>query len=740
MVNFLTQPDIEAVLLTTALGLIGLIFKQWRKSRRGSKIFGMGKKFSPRHQLPSVPANFVGRKEEVAEIQRKILSAHKVGDTLSGKHVALHGMGGVGKTAMATVLAHRLKDQFKDAQLYLNLRGADPEKRLPLKPAEAMQIIIRSLRNEAILPEEVNQLTPIYNSILNEAGSVLLFLDNAADGEQIKPLLPPVNCLLLITSRTQFSLPEVFSQNVDCLRPENSQELLLKLATRINGSEKEVAELCGHLPLALEIFAGVVNNKKLFTVSELIKRQHEKQQEFTPVDAAFQVSYELLPSEIRRRWTLLSLFPASFDLAAATAVWEEKRDSARDAMQTLVSASLVEWNEANGRFRLHDLASQFCDHKLTEAERTTAKLNYARYYRDIAITAENTYEKGGEDLLRGLALFEQEQANIENMFEWLHSKQDQESALLLVTLLDIMNHTCKLRVHPRQRIKWLESQLFASLLLKDRKSECKSFGHLGVAHFELGDTHKSMEFFNKALAIGREIGYRRGECGALVYLGVAYSLSGENDIAIDYYEKSLTISRETEDRRGEGSILNYLAGIYKDMGDYHRAIATYGQALAIGRQIGDKRNEVAVLANLGIVYCNLDDVRKGIKYLEESLNINRRIGDRHQEAGILCSLGNSLKQFGDYDNAVKYYEQGLQSAQESGNLRVKGLILSCYAGALHDLGNFLEAIAMAEKSLKISEVTQDSNAFFVRENLSKWRGQLKLDRLSEENEIQTPPS
>ena len=84
-----------------------------------------------------------------------------------------------------------------------------------------MQKIIHVFEPEANLPETVETLAPIYLSKLKEAGRVLLFLDNAASAQQIGPLMPPPNCLLLVTSRQRYSLPGLAAQNIDCLPPKN---------------------------------------------------------------------------------------------------------------------------------------------------------------------------------------------------------------------------------------------------------------------------------------------------------------------------------------------------------------------------------------------------------------------------------------------------------------------------------------------------------------------------------------
>jgi hypothetical protein len=179
------------------------------------------------------------------------------GVSVSGIKAGLQGMGGVGKTALAIALAHRLKDRWPDAQLLLNLRGADPERRPPLLTADAMQVIIHAFHPNAKLPDSVEELRCIYLNVLQkDEHRILLLLDNAASAEQIEPLLPPANCLLIVTSRNHFTLPGLRAKNIDCLQPEQSIELLLRLAPRIGDHAAHAADLCGHLPLALEVFAG----------------------------------------------------------------------------------------------------------------------------------------------------------------------------------------------------------------------------------------------------------------------------------------------------------------------------------------------------------------------------------------------------------------------------------------------------------------------------------------------------
>jgi hypothetical protein len=108
------------------------------------------------HQLPPPPADFTGRDEDINAILNDI--AH--GALISG----VRGMGGVGKTALALVIADQLKVQYPDAQFFLPLRGASES---PVKPIEAMQTVIRAYHPTVQLPDDATQIANLYHSVLD---------------------------------------------------------------------------------------------------------------------------------------------------------------------------------------------------------------------------------------------------------------------------------------------------------------------------------------------------------------------------------------------------------------------------------------------------------------------------------------------------------------------------------------------------------------------------------------------
>lgn len=132
------------------------------------------------HQLPPPVSDFTGRADELAELTAKL---EQGGVTISG----LHGLGGIGKTALALKLADQLKPRYPDAQFYLDLKGASRE---PLAVAEALAHVIRAYHPTAKLPDTEAELLALYRSVLQDQRALLL-TDNAASAEQVEPLIPP---------------------------------------------------------------------------------------------------------------------------------------------------------------------------------------------------------------------------------------------------------------------------------------------------------------------------------------------------------------------------------------------------------------------------------------------------------------------------------------------------------------------------------------------------------------------
>ena len=221
-------------------------------------------------------------------------------------------------------------------------------------------------------------------------------MDNAASAAQVEPLIPPAGCLLLVTSRQHFTVPGLAAKNLDTMNAKDARDLLLEIEPRIGTQADEIAALCGYLPLALRLAASAIVRYRNLTPADYVRRLKDRQQRLQLIDASLSLSYELLSEELRERWRWLAVFPDTFAVAAAAAVWEVEVDRAKDTLGELIAASLVEWNETSNRYRLHDLARLFVNAKLSAEERAVGQKRFATHYKDVLAAADELYLKGGE--------------------------------------------------------------------------------------------------------------------------------------------------------------------------------------------------------------------------------------------------------------------------------------------------------------------------------------------------------
>jgi tetratricopeptide (TPR) repeat protein len=606
----------------------------------------------PRIQAP--PRDFVGRDEELNEILNNFVQ----GAIITG----LRGMGGVGKTVLALVLAERLKGRFPDGQIFLDMQGTSPKH---LETTDAMIHVIRAyLGAEARLPEDLNGLRGLYNSVLSDKKTLIL-LDNAASREQVEPLLPPAGSALLITSRNKFVLPGLKERDLDVLPLIDAKKLLLEIAGRIGEHAGELAKLCGCLPLALRNAASALAEKKNLDVAEYAERLKDARKRLDLVEASFSLSYKLLTPELQRLWSLLSVFPADFDRAGAAAVWEMGPSPAEEALGELVKWILVDFltlaSGEGGRYRLHDLARVFAYSRLGADAREPAQQRHAKHYQVLLWKANELFLLGDDSLSDGLILFDTDWANIQKGQEW--AKINAFKSLEIAAICSNFAETgpiLNLRLHPLRNIEWLEVALDAVRKTKNQNAESSHLNNLGLAYSDLGQPVKAIEYYDQALKISREIGNRRGEGSDLGNLGIAHKNLGQIGKAIEYYDQALKIFREIGDRRGEGSDLGNLGIAHKNLGQIGKAIEYYDQALKIAREIGDQRNEGNWLGNLGNAYSDLSQPVKAIEYYEQALTITRKIGDLRGEGNSLFNMSVSLNKLDQRAEAIELAKSALE--------------------------------------------------------------------------------
>ena len=714
------------------------------------------------HQLPPDLADFTGREREADELVA-LLGRDASGAIIS----AVGGMGGVGKSALAIHVAHQLTGRYPDGQLFLELGGTS-ERTLP--PAEAMARVIRSFEPAAHLPDDEGEIATIYRSTL--AGKrVLLVLDNARDAAQVRPLVPPTGCAMIVTSRRVLALSGVQRMELGVLSEVQARALLEHIIGPGRAGAvilDEIARMCGRLPMAVRVagtFLAVHPNWPVEKYAEALSNERQRLRRLRVEDnSALDVVGSLRLSETQLaqedpglavRWRLLSVFPASFDEAAVATVWEAGAEEARDGLSGLAARSMVIYDAVRDRYRLHDLMRDVARGRYMKDEQDVIPIRdlmasgaqrHATHFYGELMLANLLYMNGGEASLAGLQLFDVERDNIEAALAWAaeNSATDRQAAYLCLGYIWEASHIMKLRHSAHETIFWANAALDAAQRCGEREHEAGALNSLGVAYASLGDIRRATEFWSNAVEIARENKYSRVD--AIASANIA-SLEGvDTSTAIAALQRSASIAKDKDDHRTASACLGNLAILYRKLGDPRRAIEMCNQSLTlaggdpliectnlgvlanshldigedeiginlhkqrleIAHRISDYRNEIDALICIGQHHVLRKMYDEGIPLLQQAVNIARsKHHYRKNEATALSMLGYSYGHMGENTRAVECFEQELPIQKELGNAKSVANTRKNLASAYANAGEYRTALNHLERCRTEARASND---------------------------------
>jgi tetratricopeptide (TPR) repeat protein/transcriptional regulator with XRE-family HTH domain len=632
----------------------------------------------PQHQLRAPIADFVGRR---AEIERIVAALKGEGAPAHGAAVSgVHGMGGVGKTELAYMVAHAVRDVFPDAQIVVQLRGSSPT---PLTAAQAIQQVIHAFTPDVPLPDELDALQPYYRAALHNQRALIL-ADDAQDAEQVRPLMPPAGSVLLITSRMRFLLPGMTAIDLEALGAEEGVMLLCKICDRLDrAAAHRIAHACGYLPLALRVSGGTLRNDLALSVTAYLEQLADTRLRLSllrdpddpqlDVEAALALSYAKLDARAQRVFRQAGALVADFDVSLAQAVVDvAEKGEIEGLLRLLARRNMVMYDVARSRWRLHDLLRLLARHELAaKGEAEAVGWRYAQFAVQIAQETQEQYLAGEEGVLAALARFDTEHPHVDAALRWGVERTGTPSGdRLLVDATAATRYIGRLRSdRRREHIPLWESGYAAARRLTNQHAQSIALNELGVAYAALGEADQAIPYFEQCLAIARAQGDREGEGAALCNLGTAYTVLGEAEQAIPYYEQDLAIARELGDLRSEGITLGNLGNTYAELGEVRRAIECCEACLTIMREIGDQHGEGYALSYLARAQAVEGDLVRATTTCKQAVALLQEVGDLWAEAECQWLFGLALAQHGERERALPLLRAALAYEEEIGHVK-----------------------------------------------------------------------
>ncbi|HZE38061.1 MAG TPA: BTAD domain-containing putative transcriptional regulator, partial [Stackebrandtia sp.] len=563
---------------------------------------------SPSHpipaQLPADTATFTGRTEHLAALDELLASTRKTAVVS-----AIAGMGGAGKTALAVHWAHKVRSHFPDGQLYINLRGWD--ERPPVTPIEAVTRFLVALGvTPEKVPSEIDEAVALYRSHVKNA-RVLVVLDNARTADQVRPLLPGgTSNLALITSRDQLLELTTHDDAVPVRLDTLSQAESIKLLEHILGPRRlnedpesavMIAQLCGHLPLALRIASANVASqphKRLADFVSELKGPHRLDRlaingdPAATLTRAIDFSIDVLDDASRQLLYRFGLVPGDdFTQELALRLSPMPDDQAAEGIARLESAHLVERYRPH-RLRFHDLVR----------EHVTAKFQETATPNDMVDV---------QDRLIG----------------WYFERRR------TLATDEYPNVLAALRMWRSHGSYWCLATCIASFL----DDTYRTSAQLQYAKYALASAHKSMD--PDACCLTYDI------------LAKIFRALGDRTAAVDYARKTLAEVEKRPNGDYSGQYRSYLAMLLSELGEIEEAISLMEEALDAARNTGSQDVAYQCAGVLGSICRHKGLYSAAEKYFEIAQDIessNPEVG----HPGLIAEVARLYRDVGRYRDAV----------------------------------------------------------------------------------------
>ena len=563
----------------------------------------------PIFQAPRRLETFVGREPEIEQLKNALAQ---------GRSVLIHGIGdvgGMGKSELATWMAHHLRDQFPHGVLWANVQTARPRDLLlawarafggfdSLKQGDP-RFEFRALSDEERRITELSTCIAEARRVL-QGKRVLVILDgiiDERDNTRIAPLLEAlVDCPVILASRTRRLRSMQMMTLIELRRM--SEEEAWSLFARIAGDDRlenqralvaEIGQVVDSVPLALDLVSTHFRehpSAQLRTLLESLRSERELLEAATwgyrdrrGLQSALNVSYSALSEDDKKFFAALGAFAGEdFDADAAAAVATVSPSVAARTLEELSQCSFVQHRHQLERYKLHPVLRDYARDKL-EDHNPDARM--AKYYCEIA--QENGRKLSTAETHGAHRVLTVELSNILAGHNYARQRNDQTGWELCRDFIHgAMTYYFNLHAMWSDWIDWCRVGLEACQKLDDEASAISIAGSLGMVHQRKGDWDQAIEFYRIALVEMEKMDNPRGVAMIYMNLGVVQLQKEDWNQALVSLTMSLQLRERLGDRHGVAQTRANLGMLYARHGEKTKARAYWTQALEVFDSTGSQ--------------------------------------------------------------------------------------------------------------------------------------------------------
>ncbi|EKT76962.1 hypothetical protein WSS_A40040 [Rhodococcus opacus M213] len=674
----------------------------------------------------------VGRDDELERVADLLTGTPNSAQTTAA--VAIVGAPGIGKTELARAAARGVIARSSSVQgLFVDMRGYDPDPAGRVAPEDLYASLLRALGlSEDQIPASAGEQATVYHhhmaDLARRRSPVLLVLDNVSDAAQIIPLIPPgENHRVLVTSRDTFGgVVGMRNLELDVLQEDAAVRLMTDatqqrdpLDNRLGDDRAaalELARLCGHLPLALQIVAAMMADEPDRPLLDLVSELDDESTRLSGLDydkdwsvrAAFTLSYRRLEEDAAELFRLLPLVPGGdISLRAAAALTNEQERAIRRKLMRLVRAHLVD-KQIDERWRMHDLIRLYAtelpqNHRADDAFRRMIM----RYIVDFMAATRLILDGVVDPRIPTVFI------SVSEATRWFNA----ERTTLVAITRELSRRTDYQQVAVElgrplctvlQQFRLLDDQVTVAALwastaasIKDAEAEVLALNNLGGALRQVRRFDEAIEVHERARENYRVRRDRRGEGVAMTNMANVLQDLGRYDEAIRLYSEDVVRCDESEDEISAAHTLTNLAGVLIMSGRACEALSALQRPLDIFERHSDREGQARTSDLIGSALQKMDDVQGAAAAHRRAATLFGEVNRQFSRSGALNNLALALMASGDARGAAEIHQEQFDVLDQLGDRYRRGIALNNFGQTLTRLDRIGEAIDAHSEAVEI---------------------------------------
>lgn len=703
-------------------------------------------------RLDPLAHGFYGRRREYRQIRDALLHQDQRAVIIHG--VIIHGIGGIGKTALLTYAINRLRPRFKDVMSFDCRRAAlAPETiLLELHRYFATQGMpqLQSLIGHNVPPERLAEEIAQVLMQLTEWPLLIVFdnfesqLDErrAFLNEDLRVFLTTLlrataaGSRFLFTTRVLFDLDGERLGNLqqlplgDLSRPE-ALMLMQKLPNLAQAAHRDklavLEKFSGH-PYALVTLDRHCSHQPLDQALQDIDSLQSELREFL----AIELNYRRLSEDARELLNRLAAFRNQVPFAAANWVMGKKTSYAVEYLEsldrsgwpdemiamsddqhiTLLERMLPERRQASdltlpitelielGLLMTNEdtkQAGSFSIHNLVRS--FCIELQASEYWRNrlrdaAAFFINQTKLMKPEDKSQ-VAIWQEMEA-----VELLMEAEDFEAATDLLQNVQPLMDRWGLNLH-------VERLYVRALSKADRRVTAAILHNHAIILEARGEYETALEKLKQSLKISEELGEYRGTANSHHAIAGLHFLRGDYELALEQFERLRNTMERYRDRRGMADAQLGIGMIYRERGEHEEALSQFEQVLQISKELGNLDGVASSRLEIGMIHRERREYEAALSQYEQALRVMEELGDRRGMAQSMARIGMVYQDREEHEKALSRYEQALRIMEELGDRKGVAGLLNNIGGIYQHRGEYEVALSQFERSLKINSQVRD---------------------------------